>query len=193
MAYQSIYKGSQVDKAIGKILNGGAIYVMVPPNALLPGSPAAGNENKIHLIQDPAWKAGEDPDHNKFVEYIWMVEQGVGKWERLGQIEIKGLDMDDLNNRLSNYVKKTPTKEETGNPSSNTTAYPSIVGWTLSAEYRDLRPSENTYNLLCAIVAEINHLIERINTMSGGGGGGDIPAGYSQFLVMNENIDEPTQ
>lgn len=192
MVYQSKYKGSQVDKAIGKILNGGDIYVMVPPNSKLPDSPALGNENKIHLIQDPVWKDGEDQDRNKFIEYIWIIEQGVGKWERLGQIEIKGLES-DLDNRLSNYVKKTPTKEETGNPSSNNTAYPSVVGWNISQRYDLLELSGNTYILLCAIVEEINDLIKEIEAISGGGGGGDIPAGYNQFLVQDDNIDESTQ
>ncbi len=48
------------------------LYVVV---TTLPAEPAAGNENKIHLVPDPSGVTG-----NEYIEYIWKGDE----WEELG-------------------------------------------------------------------------------------------------------------
>ena len=66
------------------------LYVVV---SSLPAQPAAGNENKIHLVPDPSGVTG-----NEYIEYIWKGDE----WEQIGKTQI---DTD-----LSNYWTSAQTQ-----------------------------------------------------------------------------------
>ncbi len=63
------------------------LYVVV---ATLPAQPAAGNENKIHLVPATSGETG-----NMYIEYLWKGDA----WEKIGE---KQIDTD-----LSDYYNKT--------------------------------------------------------------------------------------
>ena len=63
------------------------LYVVV---ATLPAQPAAGNENKIHLVPAASGETG-----NMYIEYLWKGDA----WEKIGE---KQIDTD-----LSDYYNKT--------------------------------------------------------------------------------------
>ena len=66
-----------------------ALYVVVSE---LPAQPAAGNENKIHLVPAASGETG-----NMYIEYLWKGDA----WEKIGE---KQIDTD-----LSDYYNKTET------------------------------------------------------------------------------------
>lgn len=53
------------------------LYVVV---TTLPAEPAAGNENKIHLVPDPSGTTG-----NEYIEYLWKGDA----WEEIGKTQIE--------------------------------------------------------------------------------------------------------
>lgn len=67
--------GTGIEITSGNVINctiDTGLYVVV---TTLPAEPAAGNENKIHLVPDPSGVTG-----NEYIEYIWKGD----KWEILG-------------------------------------------------------------------------------------------------------------
>lgn len=53
------------------------LYVVV---TTLPAEPAAGNENKIHLVPDPSGVTG-----NEYIEYLWKGDE----WEEIGKTTVE--------------------------------------------------------------------------------------------------------
>lgn len=66
-----------------------ALYVVVSE---LPAQPAAGNENKIHLVPAASGETG-----NMYIEYLWKGDA----WEKIGEKQIE--------TDLSDYYNKTET------------------------------------------------------------------------------------
>lgn len=67
--------GTGIEITSGNVINctiDTTLYVVV---TTLPAEPAAGNENKIHLVPDPSGVTG-----NEYIEYIWKGDE----WEELG-------------------------------------------------------------------------------------------------------------
>lgn len=67
--------GTGIEITSGNVINctiDTTLYVVV---TTLPAEPAAGNENKIHLVPDPSGVTG-----NEYLEYIWKGDE----WEELG-------------------------------------------------------------------------------------------------------------
>lgn len=85
-----------------------ALYVVVSE---LPAQPAAGNENKIHLVPAASGETG-----NMYIEYLWKGDA----WEKIGE---KQIDTD-----LSDYYNKT----EVDNLLSAKTDYSTYSAYTAS-------------------------------------------------------------
>lgn len=72
---ETLTPGTGIEITSGNVINctiDTTLYVVV---TTLPAEPAAGNENKIHLVPDPSGVTG-----NEYIEYIWKGDE----WEELG-------------------------------------------------------------------------------------------------------------
>lgn len=72
--------GTGIEITSGNVINctiDTTLYVVV---ATLPAEPAAGNENKIHLVPDPSGVTG-----NEYIEYLWKGDE----WEQIGKTTVE--------------------------------------------------------------------------------------------------------
>lgn len=72
--------GTGIEITSGNVINctiDTGLYVVVQE---LPAQPAAGNENKIHLVPDPSGVTG-----NEYIEYLWKGDE----WEEIGKTTVE--------------------------------------------------------------------------------------------------------
>ena len=72
--------GTGIEITSGNVINctiDTGLYVVVQE---LPAQPAAGNENKIHLVLDPSGVTG-----NEYIEYLWKGDE----WEEIGKTTVE--------------------------------------------------------------------------------------------------------
>lgn len=82
---ETLTPGTGIEITSGNVINctiDTGLYVVV---TTLPAQPAAGNENKIHLVPDPSGTTG-----NEYIEYLWKGDA----WEEIGKTTAE-IDLSD--------------------------------------------------------------------------------------------------
>lgn len=109
------------------------LYVVV---TTLPAEPAAGNENKIHLVPDPSGATG-----NEYIEYLWKGDE----WEEIGKTTVE--------TDLSDYWTSAQTQSAITSATSgkvDTSAYTAYTAATDSAITAHIQDTSNPHQVTAA-------------------------------------------